>query len=368
MGLAARALEQEHNMNTRKAQNDWRRRRQSYATAKICADSVHKAGVAAEPDCCSLLSSKRVNGIGRVSLVRQQTAVVPSPRVRLGVRTICALVGVLLAWRGLDRTVGIGDAGFVCDDVTAMGAAPKIEGDRDGVDPQAPPQFGFIAVPVGFVMMQPAERDNVLIARLEGQTARLGEAQMVRIGGRAAADETGLAGDKPQMLGIAPSHRSWRRLCRRRQAAGPRTRGGCDWFLNVSSLRAVSPSTVGPRAGSSDCAPFGRAPDSTARDPGRSAAASEMDSEDDSAVSAGVSGCVSPGVPIGVAFPNSRRIAVLRILVGWRVRGLAFPDLLVAFGLPAAALACRQELVDDESSRNSRQNALRHAQRRPWAA
>ena len=56
-------------------------------------------------------------------------------------------------------------------------------------------------------MMPAAERHRELIAHLTAQRAWLSKAQMVRIGGRATANQTGLLDDEPHVLAIANSAR-----------------------------------------------------------------------------------------------------------------------------------------------------------------
>jgi len=51
-----------------------------------------------------------------------------------------------------------------------------------------------------FTMMRPTERNRKFIADFLRESTRLGKAQMVRVAGLASADETGLFGDKAQML------------------------------------------------------------------------------------------------------------------------------------------------------------------------
>ena len=56
-------------------------------------------------------------------------------------------------------------------------------------------------------MMAAAERHRELIADLAAERPWLGKAQMVRIGGRATANQTGLLDDEPHVLAIANSAR-----------------------------------------------------------------------------------------------------------------------------------------------------------------
>ena len=56
-------------------------------------------------------------------------------------------------------------------------------------------------------VMDPAERDNELVADLAAQRTRLREAQVVGIGRFPPAHETGLLGDKPEVLFVAVAPR-----------------------------------------------------------------------------------------------------------------------------------------------------------------
>ena len=54
-------------------------------------------------------------------------------------------------------------------------------------------------------MMPAAKRDRELITDFEAQRARLGEAQVVRVGRMASANKAWLRSDKPQVRFIAPT-------------------------------------------------------------------------------------------------------------------------------------------------------------------
>ena len=56
------------------------------------------------------------------------------------------------------------------------------------------------------IVVDVAQRNGEFVRHLEAQGARLGEANVMRLGGAAAADETGLAGDKGEMRLIAHAH------------------------------------------------------------------------------------------------------------------------------------------------------------------
>jgi hypothetical protein len=56
-------------------------------------------------------------------------------------------------------------------------------------------------------MMAAAERHRKLIADLATQRAWLGKAKMVRVGGRATANQTGLVCNEPYVVAIAKSAR-----------------------------------------------------------------------------------------------------------------------------------------------------------------
>jgi hypothetical protein len=72
---------------------------------------------------------------------------------------------------------------------------------------------GSIALPPGeFVsgamvvaVMDSAQRYSELIADLEPHRARLGEPQMVGVGGASSTDQTGLRGDEPKVGFVAES-------------------------------------------------------------------------------------------------------------------------------------------------------------------
>ena len=66
----------------------------------------------------------------------------------------------------------------------------------------APPP-GFVAGAMESAVVAPAQRDDVFVADLAAQRARLGEAEVVGIGRFAAADDAGLGGDEHQVRLVA---------------------------------------------------------------------------------------------------------------------------------------------------------------------
>ena len=57
-----------------------------------------------------------------------------------------------------------------------------------------------------FPVMEPADRNCVFVADFSPQRARLGEANVMRFGGRPAANDAGLEGDKLAVLLIAQAN------------------------------------------------------------------------------------------------------------------------------------------------------------------
>jgi len=57
------------------------------------------------------------------------------------------------------------------------------------------PPSRFVTVAVDFAVMPATERNDKLITHLAGQSAALGETQMMRVRGAAPTNETGLLGD-----------------------------------------------------------------------------------------------------------------------------------------------------------------------------
>jgi hypothetical protein len=68
---------------------------------------------------------------------------------------------------------------------------------------QLPPPRGFIAELVHLATVPSTQRHGELIAGLAAESPELGEAQMMLVGGTAAADKTRLLGDMAEMLAIA---------------------------------------------------------------------------------------------------------------------------------------------------------------------
>ena len=72
------------------------------------------------------------------------------------------------------------------------GLYPKFSRDVDGIDAHVVPPGGFVAAMVKLAMMDAAERHGEFVTDFAPHGARLGEADMVRIGGRGAAEQAWL--------------------------------------------------------------------------------------------------------------------------------------------------------------------------------
>ena len=70
------------------------------------------------------------------------------------------------------------------------GVLPELAGNLQGVDPGRLPPAEFIARAVEFPGVGAAERDRELIADFAAERPNLGEAQVMRVAGLAAADKT----------------------------------------------------------------------------------------------------------------------------------------------------------------------------------
>ena len=80
-------------------------------------------------------------------------------------------------------------------------------------------------------MMEATDRNGVLVTDLSAESARLGEAEMMRLGWRSAADHTGLGGDELAMLLVAEAdhfgrHATTRNFCVNNVASPSRSVGG----------------------------------------------------------------------------------------------------------------------------------------------
>jgi hypothetical protein len=85
--------------------------------------------------------------------------------------------------------------------------APQVSGDLDRLDPSNPPPPGFVSGAMQGAVVTPAQRDGKFVADLAAQGAGLSEAEMVRVGRFAAADNAGLSHDEPQVRLIAVASR-----------------------------------------------------------------------------------------------------------------------------------------------------------------
>src|ERR1700722_5385172 len=80
---------------------------------------------------------------------------------------------------------------------------PQLEGYGQRIDTDSSPPRGFIAVSVKITVMQSTDRDRIFVTDLAPNCARLGEANMVRLARRAAADDARLSRDEFAVFLIA---------------------------------------------------------------------------------------------------------------------------------------------------------------------
>ena len=82
-------------------------------------------------------------------------------------------------------------------------ASPQLTSNLDRVDAGLLPPCPLIADAMNLPVMDPAQGGNEFIAHLPAECTRLREAQVMGIGRFSPAHETGLLGDKPEMLFVA---------------------------------------------------------------------------------------------------------------------------------------------------------------------
>src|SRR6266699_6550966 len=80
------------------------------------------------------------------------------------------------------------------------GRLPELSRNGDRVDPSRFPPQRLVARAMELAVVQAAERNREFVADLAPQGALLGEAQVVRLGGLAPANEAGSGSDVIQML------------------------------------------------------------------------------------------------------------------------------------------------------------------------
>jgi hypothetical protein len=80
---------------------------------------------------------------------------------------------------------------------------PELAGDLDWIDPSCFPLGLLVAGTMNLAVVDPAERYGEFVADLAGERPRLGEPQVVRIRGLAAADQARLLGNEAQVLAVA---------------------------------------------------------------------------------------------------------------------------------------------------------------------
>src|ERR1700726_1748531 len=90
-----------------------------------------------------------------------------------------------------------------------MSLQPERASSDGRIDAGLFPPCGFIATAMDLAGMAPAQRHGELIADLAAECWRLRKAQVMRIGGAAAADQAGMFGNRFDVLSIANA--AWRR-------------------------------------------------------------------------------------------------------------------------------------------------------------
>ena len=83
-----------------------------------------------------------------------------------------------------------------------MSLQPQFPGRGGRIDGGFLPPFGFVAKTMNFPMMAPAQGNRELIADLASERAALREAKMMSVGRLPAADQTGTARNKFDMVAI----------------------------------------------------------------------------------------------------------------------------------------------------------------------
>jgi len=81
-----------------------------------------------------------------------------------------------------------------------MGVAPKLFCAGECINAGLFPPTEFVTDPMRFAMVSPAKGDNKFIADFASERSRLGESQVVRIRGLAAADEARRLGDRSDII------------------------------------------------------------------------------------------------------------------------------------------------------------------------
>ena len=84
--------------------------------------------------------------------------------------------------------------------------APELQGQGHWIDVVGLPPGGFVSPSVKLAMVETTERDRKLVADLSAERTRLGKAEMMRIAGRPAANETGLPRNELAVLLVAQSN------------------------------------------------------------------------------------------------------------------------------------------------------------------
>jgi hypothetical protein len=128
------------------------------------------------------------------------------------------------------------------------GLSPELTGDLDGVDAGCRPPGLLVAGAMDRAMMRAAEWDGEFVAGLAAERPRLQEAEMMRIGLFAAADEACLLGNIAKVLGVSIAPR-----CRNDERALVDARGLIEVAVSLCE-RLIGSNSSNMSSGSSiDC-------------------------------------------------------------------------------------------------------------------
>src|SRR5579872_3101700 len=87
-----------------------------------------------------------------------------------------------------------------------MGFLPETCGDPQGIDPLALPPPALVAAPMQLAVMKPAQRNREAVADFSPHRALFCKFEVVGIRRGSTTNQTGLRGNKLQMMAIALAH------------------------------------------------------------------------------------------------------------------------------------------------------------------
>ncbi len=90
-----------------------------------------------------------------------------------------------------------------------MGVQPQCAGREGRINPDASPPRGFIAATMDLAMVSTAQWNGVLVANLSSERTALGKSEVVGIRESATTNQTGVLGNRFDVIAVTNPARLW---------------------------------------------------------------------------------------------------------------------------------------------------------------